>query len=464
LIVSDLCGPFDTSIGGYKYFITWIDAKSRFACIDFLKNKECSTVTASFQHYLSWLLRQKKAEVKHIRTDNGGEYTGSDFESLCGELGIIHETTSPYTPEHNSIAERYNRTLQEGALTLRHESNLSPGFWASAVHTVNFVKMRVLHSRLGITPYEAFWGNKPRIDWLRTYGSKCWALIPKDIRKKGQFKSIEGIFTGYFDNSKAYKVWIPRTRTIVKVRDVIFDELNHIERVTIHSTDEDDTPSLWTIEQGSVPISTTHIPTHPHDISWKHDDELPFAHTSSASSSSSAEPEGALQDQQPQSDENGTPLDTSSSPSPRIHSPSTSIQQDDPHRYLLRSLTQADTREQQPSIAPQDFEHGPWMDPSNTQYGRGQRRAHAALTFEVAAFAYGSLDLESSETAFVTLAPDEPGSYREAMQSTNSSKWTNACQTKLDTLLGYHTWDLVNKPHNINIVGNRWVFRMAHIL
>ena len=29
IIVSDLCGPFEMSIGGYKYFITWIDLKSR---------------------------------------------------------------------------------------------------------------------------------------------------------------------------------------------------------------------------------------------------------------------------------------------------------------------------------------------------------------------------------------------------------------------------------------------------
>ena len=195
--------------------------------------------------------------------------------------------------------------------------------------------MWVLHSRLGITLYEAFWGNKPRINWLRTYRSKCWALIPKGICRKGQFKSIEGIFTGYFNNSKAYKVWIPRTRTIIEVQDVIFDKLNHIECVTIHSTDEDDTPSLWTIEQGSVPISITPIPPHPHDISWKHNDELPLAPTSSTLSSLSSEPEGALQDQQPQSDECDTPPDTSSSSFPRIHSPLTPIQQDDPHCYLL---------------------------------------------------------------------------------------------------------------------------------
>ena len=74
------------------------------------------------------------------------------------------------------------------------------------MHTVNFIRNRILHSRLGISPYEAFWGTKPRLDWLRTYGSKCWALIPKAIRRKNEYKSIEGIFVGYYDYSKAYKI------------------------------------------------------------------------------------------------------------------------------------------------------------------------------------------------------------------------------------------------------------------
>ena len=51
---------------------------------------------------------------------------------------------------------------------------------------------------------------------------------------------------GYYDNSKAYKVWVPRTNTILKVRDAIFNESNHIKRVTIHATDNDDLPNLWT--------------------------------------------------------------------------------------------------------------------------------------------------------------------------------------------------------------------------
>ena len=183
IIVSDVCGPFNVSIGGYKYFITWMDLKTRFTSIDFLKNKECSTISQSFKKYMAWLLCQKKADVKKIRMDNGGEYIGKEFTHICSKLDIIHETTSPYTPEHNGIAKRHNRILQEGALALQHDANLSRKFWVSAIHMVNLIKNQVLHHRLGISPYEAFW-EKPSIDWLHTYGCKCWALVPKAIRQK----------------------------------------------------------------------------------------------------------------------------------------------------------------------------------------------------------------------------------------------------------------------------------------
>ena len=52
-IASDVCGPFDMSMDGYRYFLTWIDLKTRYASIKFIKNKECSTVTDSFKQYLA---------------------------------------------------------------------------------------------------------------------------------------------------------------------------------------------------------------------------------------------------------------------------------------------------------------------------------------------------------------------------------------------------------------------------
>ena len=155
--------------------------------------------------------RQKNTSVKRVHTDNGGEYMGKEFQLICKCEGIIHETTPPYTPEHNGVTERHNRTLQEGALTIWHDANLSGRFWVSAIHTVNFIRNWIIHSHFYTSPYEAFWKSKPKIDWLRTYGSKCWALIPKVMQGKGTYKSADGIMVGYFNDSKAYKIWIPCT-------------------------------------------------------------------------------------------------------------------------------------------------------------------------------------------------------------------------------------------------------------
>ena len=128
IIITNLCGPFKLSVSSYKYFITWINLSTCMSSIKFLKNKECKTVTESFKKYMAWLLHQKRADVKKVRTDNGGEYTGREFEDVCSKLRIIHEITSPYTPEHNGIAEWYNRMLQEGVLTLWSDADLPTKF------------------------------------------------------------------------------------------------------------------------------------------------------------------------------------------------------------------------------------------------------------------------------------------------------------------------------------------------
>ena len=43
----------------------------------------------------------------------GGEYESNLFNTFYEEHGIIHETTPPYSPESNGVAERKNGTLNE---------------------------------------------------------------------------------------------------------------------------------------------------------------------------------------------------------------------------------------------------------------------------------------------------------------------------------------------------------------
>ena len=43
--------------------------------------------------------------------DGGGENLSAEFAEFCEKKGITHEVTPPYTPQHNGVSERKNRTL-----------------------------------------------------------------------------------------------------------------------------------------------------------------------------------------------------------------------------------------------------------------------------------------------------------------------------------------------------------------
>jgi len=59
-----------------------------------------------------------------------------------------------------------------------------------------------------MTPEEAFIGKKPCVDHLRIFGCLVYIHIPKDKRKKLDPTSMKGIFDGYSNTSKAYRIYI----------------------------------------------------------------------------------------------------------------------------------------------------------------------------------------------------------------------------------------------------------------
>ena len=50
---------------------------------------------------------QLNKKIKVLRSDQGSEYESS-FVDFCAQHGIIHETTTPYSPQSNGVAERKN--------------------------------------------------------------------------------------------------------------------------------------------------------------------------------------------------------------------------------------------------------------------------------------------------------------------------------------------------------------------
>lgn len=55
---------------------------------------------------------------------------------------------------------------------------------------------------------------------------------------------------------------------------------------------------------------------------------------------------------------------------------------------------------------------------------------------------------------------DDPKSFKEAMRSDLADEWMGAMKREYNSLLENKTWELVERPKNVNVIGSRWVFTM----
>ncbi|GJY46647.1 hypothetical protein Tco_0435710 [Tanacetum coccineum] len=130
LIHSDLCDFHATpSLGNKKYVITFIDDASKFCYVYLLHAKD--EALDKFRIYKTEVELQQIDLIKTLRTDRGGE-----------SVGIIHETTAPYTPRQNGVAERKNRALKEMVNSMLSYLGLSEGFWGEAMLTACYLLNR----------------------------------------------------------------------------------------------------------------------------------------------------------------------------------------------------------------------------------------------------------------------------------------------------------------------------------
>jgi hypothetical protein len=75
-----------------------------------------------------------------------------------------------------------------------------------------------------MTPEESFSGTKPNVEHLRIFGCPVYFHIPKDKRNKLEPSGKKGIFVGYSESSKDYRIYIQEQHNIEVNRDVTFNE------------------------------------------------------------------------------------------------------------------------------------------------------------------------------------------------------------------------------------------------
>ncbi|KAL1941168.1 hypothetical protein VTO73DRAFT_7380 [Trametes versicolor] len=208
---------------GKRYVMTITDHYHRWLWVAFLRHK--SDAFGAFKEWLARVERETGLKLAKLRADNGGEYVGNAFKDFCKERGIQLQTTSPRTPEQNGAAESQNRSIFDRVRTILIDSGLPLNLWGEAVNYIVYTKNRNPTAALdGSTPFQTRYGHAPDISFLHRFGCRAYVYNDHPSRRKLDPRAREGIFVGYADNQKAYRVYFPDTQKLVTSIHVRFHD------------------------------------------------------------------------------------------------------------------------------------------------------------------------------------------------------------------------------------------------
>ena len=96
-----------------------------------------------FKSFSAEIQNQFGVSIRTFHSDSALDLS-SQFQQFMSHHGIIHQTSCPYTPQQNGVAERKNRYLIETACTLLIKSHVPLRFWGDAVLSACYLINRVL--------------------------------------------------------------------------------------------------------------------------------------------------------------------------------------------------------------------------------------------------------------------------------------------------------------------------------
>ena len=112
------------------------------------------------------------------------------------------------------------------------------------VYVQNRNPHRVLKNK---TLEEVFFGKKLEVIHLRRFGCLVYIHIPKEKRTKLDPFGKKGIFVGYYEGSKAYRIYFLGFKKIDISRDVTFDKdlaYNKSRKRPIEDPEEEEAPII----------------------------------------------------------------------------------------------------------------------------------------------------------------------------------------------------------------------------
>ncbi|GJW69469.1 retrotransposon protein, putative, ty1-copia subclass [Tanacetum coccineum] len=165
--------------------------------------------------------------VAHLRSCQDKEQATSSLSLttlVVMDHGIIAHRTPLYTPQHNGMSERINRTLLVMVRCMMSQITLPKSFKDYALETVACI-LNMVPTKVEKTPYKVWHGQAPKLSYLKVWG--CEALVKRDTLTnpdKLEPRSIKCIFIGYPKEIMGYSFYYPPENKVLIARNAKFLE------------------------------------------------------------------------------------------------------------------------------------------------------------------------------------------------------------------------------------------------
>jgi hypothetical protein len=487
LLHIDVAGPFEEGLDGSRYWITIVDDFTGWVEIIPIPQRQ-EFVVESLRYFLDHNERPER-KCRRIRLDRIPEQVGEEMKFTLFSRAIQAEVTGVDQHQQNGVAERAHRTIYDRVGPTLAHAKLPPKFWPEIARTAAFLSNRSPSSKRNMTPYQAWYGDKPDLSRLRVIGSKGEYLIPPRQRKKlvGP-RTRPCLLLGYEGNTN-YRILLEDGRIIGTPNAEFHEVLN--------------TPSTQTIEdvgakQQSLPGATAAAAGGSETVGLTNQPSASMRHASVPASGRQASlaPQGQtqprssddkVQEHMPQSSNNDSqPTVTgqgertfsppgsddifgSSSPAsqdsvPRIDSPSGGDQQQGdaqqgriPHDWLNYSEIREGGAEH---IVPQGtLERHPELKLRDTQTSQD------TSDYDEEQLALMNVPDENVIPTFLTVAaeetePFEPKSLRQAKNDPRWLEWEKGMTEEIQSLKQNKTWEIVDPPNDRRVLSGKWIFKL----
>ena len=153
----------DKGKGGYEDVLVMTDVYTKLAQAVPCRDQRAVTVAEVLRDH--WFT--KYGIPNRLHSDQGANFEGQVIKELCKLYGVYKTHTTPYHPQGNAQAERFNRTLFGLIKSLDERDRRR---WPELLPHLVYVYNTTPHATTGVTPFSLMFGRKERIPLDQLFG------------------------------------------------------------------------------------------------------------------------------------------------------------------------------------------------------------------------------------------------------------------------------------------------------